>query len=225
MRAVLQRLLENRLFVKAEKCVFHAQTLGFLGFRVAPGRLEANPENIKAVKEWPKPNTRRRLQQFLGFANFYRRFIRDYSRIAAPLTRLTSPKQPFKWDSEAEEAFCLLKTCFSTHPILVQPDRRKQFVVEVDALETGVGAVLSQRAEDGKLHPCAFFSRRLTAAKRNYDVGNRELLTVKLALDEWRHWLEGAEHPFVIWTDHKNLAYIRDAKRLNAPQARWQFIF
>ena len=125
MRAVLQRLWENRLSVKAEKCVFHAQTLGFLGFRVAPGRLEADPEKIKAVKEWPTPNTRRRLQQFLGFAKFYRRFIRDYSRIAAPLTRLTSPKQPFKWDSAAEEAFCLLKTSFSTHPILVQPDRKK----------------------------------------------------------------------------------------------------
>ena len=124
-----------------------------------------------------------------------------------------------------EEAFCLLKTRFSTHPILVQPDHRRQFVVEVDASETGVGAVLSQQAEDRKLYPCAFFSRRLTAAERNYDVGDRELLAGKLALDEWRHWLEGAEHPFVIWTDHKNLAYIQDAKRLNSWQARWQLIF
>ena len=84
-------------------------------------------------------------------------------------------------------------------------------MVEVNASETGVGAVLSQRAEDWKLHPCAFFSRRLTAAERKYDVGNRELLSVKLVLDEWPHWLEGAEHSFVIWTENKNLAYIQDA--------------
>ena len=136
---------------------------------MAPGRIKADPGKIKAVKEWQTLNTRRCLQQFLGFANFYRRFIRNYSRIAAPLTKITLLKQPFKWVSAVEDAFCLLKTRFSTHPILVQPDRRKQFVVEVDASETGVGAVLSQRAEDGKLHPCAFFSRWLTAAERNYD--------------------------------------------------------
>ena len=91
VRAVMQLILENRLFVKGEKCMFHAQTLGFLGFRVAPGRLKADPEKIKAVREWPKPNTRRRLQQFLNLRSFYRRFIRDYSRIATLLTRRTSP--------------------------------------------------------------------------------------------------------------------------------------
>ncbi|KAI3353056.1 hypothetical protein L3Q82_019628 [Scortum barcoo] len=97
-----------------------------------------------------------------------------------------------------------------------------QFIVEVDASETGIGAVLSQRCPvDQKVHPCAFFSRRLTPAERNYDVGNRELLAVVLALQEWRHWLEGAEQPFLVWTDHKNLAYLRSAKRLNPRQARW----
>ncbi|KAI3358646.1 hypothetical protein L3Q82_015058, partial [Scortum barcoo] len=99
-----------------------------------------------------------------------------------------------------------------------------QFIVEVDASETGIGgAVLSQRCPvDQKVHPCAFFSRRLTPAERNYDdVGNRELLAVVLALQEWQHWLEGAEQPFLVWTDHKNLAYLRSAKRLNPRQARW----
>ncbi|KAI3360881.1 hypothetical protein L3Q82_012889, partial [Scortum barcoo] len=97
-----------------------------------------------------------------------------------------------------------------------------RFIVEVDASETGIGAVLSQRCPvDQKVHPCAFFSRRLTPAERNYDVGNRELLAVVLALQEWRHWLEGAEQPFLVWTDHKNLAYLRSAKRLNPRQARW----
>lgn len=94
------------------------------------------------------------------------------------------------------------------------------------ASDVGVGAVLSQKAKrDNKLHPCAFFSCRLTQAEKNYDIGNRELLAVKLALQEWRHWLEGAKHPFVIWTDHKNLTYIQEAKRLNPRQARWALFF
>lgn len=91
-------------------------------------------------------------------------------------------------------------------PILVQPDHSKQLIVEVDTSDSGVGAVLSQRSEgDGKLHLCAFFSRKLSPAERN-DVGYWELLAVKLALEEWRHWLEGVEQPFVVWTDHKNLS-------------------
>ena len=98
--------------------------------------------------------------------------------------------------------------------------------MEVDVSDSGVGAVLSQRSEtEGKMHPCAYFSRKLTPAERNYDVGNRELLAVKLALEEWRHWLEGTKHPFVVWTDHKNLIYLRDGKRLNSRQARWALFF
>ena len=98
-------------------------------------------------------------------------------------------------------------------------------MVEVDASDIGVGAVLSQRATDDKLHPCAFFSKKLSPAEHNYDVGNRELLAVKLALEEWRHWLEGTETPFTVWTDHKNLAYIQGAKCLNSCQARWALFF
>lgn len=92
----------------------------------------------------------------------------------------------------------------------------------MDASSSGVGAVLCQCAStDQKLHPCAFFSRRLTPAEWNYDVGNRELLVVKLALEEWMHWLEGSELSFILWTDHKNLAYIQTAKQLNSCQAHW----
>ena len=98
--------------------------------------------------------------------------------------------------------------------------------MEVDASNSGVGAVLSQRSDiDQKLHPCAFLSRRLSPAEKNYDVGNRELLAVKTALEEWRHWLQGSEVPFLVWTDHKNLEYLRSAKRLNSRQARWALLF
>uniref|UniRef100_A0A8C5HTM3 Gypsy retrotransposon integrase-like protein 1 n=3 Tax=Gouania willdenowi TaxID=441366 RepID=A0A8C5HTM3_GOUWI len=226
VRLVLERLWKNRLFAKAEKCEFHITTVSFLGFVISPGRVMMDPAKLSAVSEWPQPETRKQLQRFLGFANFYRRFIRDYSRVAAPLTALTSTSIPFQWTPKAEQAFQSLKVRFTSAPILVQPDPHLQFVVEVDASDSGVGAVLSQRTpSDQKLHPCAFFSRRLTPAERNYDVGNRELLAVKLALEEWRHWLEGAEHPFIVWTDHKNLEYIRSARRLNSRQARWALFF
>ncbi|XDV37360.1 hypothetical protein PO909_006967 [Leuciscus waleckii] len=226
VRRVLQRLLENWLFVKAEKCVFHAQSVPFLGHIVSSEGMRMDPDKVKAVIDWPSPDSRKALQRFLGFANFYRRFIRNFSQLAAPLTALTSPRTTFRWSDTAEAVFAKLKSRFVSAPILVAPDPSRQFVVEVDASEVGVGAVLSQRSStDDKMHPCAFFSHRLSPAERNYDIGNRELLAVKLALEEWRHWLEGSGVPFIVWTDHKNLEYIRTAKRLNSWQARWALFF
>lgn len=202
VRQVLQRLLENRLFVKGEKCEFHVETTAFLGYIITKGQIKADPVKVQAVLEWPEPTDRKQLQRFLGFANFYRRFIKDYSSITHALTSLTSPKLPFRWTPAASDAFSFLKNRFTAAPILIQPDLSKPFVVEVDASDVGVGAVLSQRSA-GSLQPCAFFSRRLSPAERTYDVGDRELLAIKLALEEWRHWLEGATHPFLVWTDHK----------------------
>uniref|UniRef100_A0A3P9M887 Gypsy retrotransposon integrase-like protein 1 n=1 Tax=Oryzias latipes TaxID=8090 RepID=A0A3P9M887_ORYLA len=226
VREVLSRLLENRLYVKAEKCEFHVPTISFLGFIIDSGNIRPDPAKIAAVTSWEPPTSGKQLQRFLGFANFYRRFIRNYSSIAAPLTQLTSVTKPFIWTPEAQSAFTTLKHLFTSAPILSQPDPLRQYVVEVDASDSGVGAILSQReVNSGKLKPCAFFSRKLSMAERNYDVGNRELLAIKLALEEWRHWLEGAEHPFIVWTDHKNLAYLRTAKRLNSRQARWCLFF
>ncbi|KAI3363811.1 hypothetical protein L3Q82_001216 [Scortum barcoo] len=223
VQAVLQRLLENSLFVKAEKCEFHASSVSFLGFIVGRGSLQMDPAKVSAVASWPTPSSRKQLQRFLGFANFYRRFIRGYSTVAAPLTALTSSKVTFQWSVAANEAFNTLKTRFTSAPILIMPDPERQFVLEVDASDVGVGAVLSAavvgRPEAASLR--FLLQETLAMAERNYDIGNRELLAVKLALEEWRHWLEGSKQPFLVWTDHKNLEYIRSAKRLNSRQARW----
>ncbi|XP_057694140.1 uncharacterized protein LOC130917073 [Corythoichthys intestinalis] len=174
---VLRRLLENSLFVKAEKCEFHVRSVSFLGQIVAEESLQMDPTKVTAVTSWPVPENRKKLQQFLGFANFYRRFIRNYSTVASPFTALPSTKVPFRWTPAADKAFGTLKARFTSAPILQMPDPERQFVVEVDASEVGVGAVLSQCAtSDGKLHPCAFYSRRLSAAEQNYDIENRELL-------------------------------------------------
>ena len=226
VRAVLERLLENRLFVKAEKCEFHAKTVEFLGHIIQKGAVRADSKKVQAVLDWERPADRTQLRRFLGFANFYRKFIRNFSQVAAPLNALTSVKVPFVWSPQAEEAFLTLKSRFTSAPVLIMPDPTRQFIVEVDASDSGVGAVLSQRDEaDQKLHPCAFYSRKLSPAERNYDVGNRELLAVHEALKEWRHWLEGAALPFVVLTDHKNLTYVQSAKRLNPRQSRWSLFF
>ncbi len=188
VRQVLQRLLENKLYAKAEKCEFHVSTVSFLGHIIAQGRAQMDPTKVSAMSEWPTPTSLKQLQRFLGFANFYRRFIHNYSRIAATLTALTSTSTPFHWTPEAETAFREFKRRFVSAPILIPPDPAMQFIVEVDASDTGVGAMLSQHSSaNDKIHPCAFFSCRLTPAEKNYDIGNRELLAVKLALVEWRH--------------------------------------
>lgn len=157
MRQILQCLLESKLFIKAEKCEFHVDTVVFLGYIITQGNLKPDPVKVRAVLDWPQPSNRRQLQCFLGFANFYRWFVQNFSQIALPLTSLTSPKECFQWDQEAQLAFTDLKERFATSPILRQLNQDQQFVVEVNASESGVGAVLSQCFE-GKLHPCAFFS-------------------------------------------------------------------
>lgn len=182
---------------------------------------------VKAVLEWPQPTTLKELQRFLGFANFYRRFIRNFSSVASPLTSLVNMgTHRLPWNESATQAFNQLKQRFTTAPILHHPDPELPFVVEVDASNTGLGAALSQRqGSPPKLHPCAFYSRKLNAAERNYDVGDRELLAMVAAFEEWRHWLEGANHSFTVFTDHKNLEYLRTAKRLNPRQACWSLFF
>ncbi len=181
---------------------------------------------MEAIRTWPIPSTIKELQRFLGFSNFYRRFIQNYSTLTSPLTNLLHNKpKSLSWSPAANDAFESLKEAFTQAPILVHPDPQSSFIVEVDASTTGVCAILSQQqGNPEKLHPCAF-SRKLSLAERNYDIGNRELLAIKLALEEWRHWLEGAQHPFTVLTDHKNLQYLKEAKRLNPRHARWALFF
>ncbi|KAK3565138.1 hypothetical protein QTP86_000246 [Hemibagrus guttatus] len=227
VREVLSRLQHHHLYVKLEKCEFHQSTVTFLGYVVSRRGVEMDVVKVQAVTDWPAPTTVRELQRILGFANFYRRFIRNYSSVAGPLTSLLRGKpKRLAWTDQARAAFQQLKDCFTTAPILRHPDPDLPFVVEVDASSSGLGAVLSQRhGQPGKLHPCVFYSRKLTTAEANYDVGNRELLAIKAALEEWRHWLEGACHPFQLLTDHCNLEYLRGAKSLNPRQARWALFF
>ncbi len=224
---VLLQLRKHQLYLKQEKCEFHRTTVQFLGYVINPEGIQMDQGKVQVINSWPQPQSVKELQRFLGFSNFYRRFIHNFSHLTAPITSLLRhhPKS-LSWTPEAITAFEKLKRAFCTAPILKHMEPQLPFVVEVDASTTGVGAVLSQyHGEPHLLHPCAFNSKKLTPAEQNYDIGNRELLAIKLALEEWRHWLEGAQHPFTIITDHKNLEYIQNAKRLNSRQARWALYF
>ncbi|KAL0167736.1 hypothetical protein M9458_035958, partial [Cirrhinus mrigala] len=227
VQQVLHKLRQYQLYLKLEKCEFHQSSVYFLGYNISAEGVHMDQRKVDAILKWPPPRTVKELQRFLGFSNFYRRFIQGYSSITAPLTSLLRGKpKHLTWNPAAHEAFQHLTHLFSTAPLLHHPDPELPFTVEVDASTAGVGAVLSQAAGDpALLHPCAFYSHKLSPAEQNYDVGNRELLAIKLALEEWRHWLEGARHPVTIITDHKNLQYLRDAKRLNPRQARWALFF
>ncbi|KAK3539560.1 hypothetical protein QTP70_010231, partial [Hemibagrus guttatus] len=184
---VLQRLRDYHLFLKAEKCTFHQPSVQFLGYNIDRSGVCMDERKVTAAKDWPIPTLVKELQTFLGFANFYRRFIQGFSSITSPLTSLLRNKpKSLSWTPAAMQAFDTLKIAFTTAPLLAHPDPDLPFVVEVDAPTTGVGAVLSQQqANSCKLHPCAFFSHKLNPAEVNYDIGNRELLAIKLALEEW----------------------------------------
>ncbi len=223
--SALQHLREFHLFLEAEKCSFHQPSVQFLGYNFNSGGIRMDEGKVDAIQTWPVPSTIKELQRFLGFSNFYRQFIQNYSTITSPLTSLLRNK-PKSWTPATKEAFETLKDAFTYAPILIHPDPRKPFIVEVDSSTTGVGAILSQQqGTPVQLHPCAFFSRKHSLAERNYDIGNREFLAIKLALEEWRHWLEGSQHPFTVLTDHKNLQHLREAKRLNPRQACWALFF
>ncbi len=173
-----------------------------------------DPQKIRTVIEWKKPATIREIQCFLGFANFYRIFIRNYSKIAAPYTRLTC-KDKLEWNAEADQAFETLKKAFTTAPILTHLDFQKLFFLETDASDFALRAVLSQPDKDGRLHPVAFHSWKFIATEINYEIHDKELLAIVNSFQEWRHFLEGAQHPVTVHIDHKNLEYFMSAKVLN----------
>ena len=221
VKKVLEVLASNKLYLKAEKCSFEQTQVEYLGLLISAGKMEMDPVKVEGVSSWPSPSNVKEVQSFLGFVNFYRRFIRDFSKIARPLHDLTRKDVAWNWTEHCQKAFDSLKNAVTSSPILIFPDDNKPYKLEADSSDYASGAVLSQESEDGKWHPVAFLSKSLNEVERNYDIHDKELLAIIRALEEWRHYLEGTKHKFEIWTDHKNLEYFMTAKKLNRRQARW----
>ena len=218
---VLERLKQHDLFVKPEKCSWKQRQIEYLGLIISHNEVRMDPVKVKGLAEWSTPTTVKQVQSFLGFGNFYRQFIKDFSTIARPLYDLTKKGIQWNWTEACQKAFEDLKKAFTSLPVLIMPDTTKSFRIEADASNFATGAVLSQLGDDGHRHPCAFLSQSFTEAERNYEIYDKELLAIIRALEEWRHYLEGAPHPVEVWTDHKNLGYFREAHKLNRRQARW----
>ena len=221
VRLVLSKLREYGLYAKFEKCAFERPSVEFLGYIVSPNGISMDQKKVVAIQEWQPPTRVRDVQSFLGFANFYRRFIKGFSSIAQPLVALTRKDKPFRWTPVEQTAFESLKTAFMSAPILLHPDPTKPFIVETDASDFAIGAILSQSDIDGILHPVAYFSRKFTAPEINYPIYDKELAAIIFAFEEWRPYLAGAQHRVQVVTDHKNLLYFTSTRTLNRRQARW----
>ena len=178
LQAVIRRIEEAGLKLKPSKCRFVCKEVEYLGHLVTPEGLRTNERLIEAIKQFPRPTDVTEVRRFLGLSSYYRRFIRNFSRIAEPLRELTRKDTPFLWTQSCKEAMCQLKEKLTTAPVLAYPSFDKPFTVETDASISGIGAVLSQVQEDAKLHPVAYASRSLSSAERNYSVTELETLAV-----------------------------------------------
>uniref|UniRef100_A0A0W0GEN7 Putative reverse transcriptase-rnase h-integrase n=1 Tax=Moniliophthora roreri TaxID=221103 RepID=A0A0W0GEN7_MONRR len=214
-------LKKHDLFLKLEKCEFDVTEVVFLGMVIRPGYIAMDSVKLAGIAKWEPPQTVKGVRAFLGFGNFYRKFIGKYAQLTRPLNDLLQKNQRFEWTRECQIAFDLLKAKFLSEPILIMPDIDKPFIIEADASKWATGAVLRQKGTDGEWHPCGYLSKSLSPMEQNYEIYDRELLAIYRALMEWRHYLMGGKFKIVILSDHKNLTYIRMAQKLNRRQARW----
>ncbi|KAJ1571010.1 hypothetical protein NDA11_006716 [Ustilago hordei] len=193
---VLTHLRSNRLFAKLSKCEFHTKTVEFLGYIIKLTGIEMDPEKVRTVKEWPMPESIHDIQRFLGFANFYRRFIAHFAHIAKPLTALVKPIEQFKkceLPEEAQQAFHKLIQAFTSAGVL------QHFNYHLP-------------------------TRKMSSAKKNYEIHDKELLAVVACLTQWRHMLAGLPSQLVILTDHEALKYFKSQRRITGRQARWAIL-
>ena len=221
VRKVLEALRAAGLQLDIEKCEFFVTETTYLGLIISDKGIQMDPQKVAAIKEWLSPKNVRDIQAFVGFANFYRRFVRGFSEIASPLIKLTKKNKVFAWDEKCEKAFQALKDAFLSDTVLMNFDPEKKIVVEVDASDWVVGGVLSQYDDEGTLRPVAFFSKKHSPAEINYETYDKELMAIVRAFEEWRAELEGAAFPIQVISDHKNLEYFMTTKQLSRRQARW----
>lgn len=229
VRKVLQRMRENNLQLDIRKSCFMAQEVKYLGMYVGTNGLRMDPTKVEAVTNWRTPRSVKDVQAFLGFANFYRRFIQGFSKLAAPLTNQTKgpkddkTKQPLHWSTECQTAFDALKAAFTSAPILAHFDPDRESWVETDASDYVAAATLSQKDDSGILRPVAYLSSKMTPQEINYEIYDKELLAIVKAFEKWRPELMSTKegNPVNVLSDHKNLEWFMTTKDLNRRQARW----
>ncbi|CAI7910022.1 unnamed protein product [Closterium sp. NIES-53] len=190
LRRVFEILRRERFYVKLSKSEFALKKVQFLGHMVSAQGVHVDPKKIEAVRTWKTPENVKELQQFLGFANYYNRFVPNYAKIAAPLTNLLKKNTPYQWEAKHQEAVEQLKTALTSAPVLILPDPELDYIIEADASDQAVGAVLMQDQGKG-LQPIAYLSKKLHGAELNYPIHDKEALAIVNAFKAWRCYLEG----------------------------------
>jgi len=204
-REILQILRKVGLYCKASKCDFHRDKIELLGVMVNKEGFGLEDKKVNNIRDWPTPMSLTEMKRFIGFCNFYRRFIRNFSIIARPLHDLDKKGVPWVWTMTQQQSFDQLKDLILSEPCLAHADLEKTFRMETDASAFAYGAALSQKQDNGKFHPVGFMSKSMVPAERNYDAYDREALGIVKPLQHWRYWLEGTQKPIEIITNHKNL--------------------
>ncbi len=217
---ILTRLEEHDLYLKPEKCTFETLEVEYLGLIIRHGKIQMDPVKVAGVDGWKPPKNLTELRGFTGFINFYRQFIKGFSKIAKPLNELTKKDVAWEWTPERQQAFETLKRLVCSEPVLLMPTLENPFELEVDASSFAIGATLSQQDELRRWHPVAYFSETLSEAEQNYDIYDRELLAIVKSLRHWRTYLAGAPHQVVIHTDHANLLYWKEPRKISRRVAR-----
>ena len=219
--AVLDRLHRAGLTLNPEKCTLFRTEVAFLGHVLSPDGVAADPEKVSQVAQWPVPRTAKELHSFLGLASFFRKFVRSFAEIAAPLFTLTSKEVDFRWTDEAQEAFERLKGALIAAPVVALPRFGPEaglFTLDCDCSDLGAGAVLFQE-QDGEQRVIAFASRKLSKSQRNYSTTRKELLACVLFVQHFRHYLLGKK--FRLRTDHASLQWLINFKQPSGMIARW----
>ena len=220
LQIVMSRISDYYLKVKLSKCFFAQPQVYLLGHVVDKHGVHVDDEKIQVIKNTPIPVTRTDLRSFLGLAGYYRRFICDFAKTSAVLHSETSGNTKLTWNAEMTDAFNTLKEKLTTPPVLSFPNFDDQFIVETDASNVSVGAVLSQKKEDGKVHPIQYASRTMTKQERNYSTCERDALAVIFALKKYRVYLLSSL-PFKLITDHMALRWAFQKKDIHGRLARW----
>src|SRR5258708_3849624 len=218
---VLHHLCMAGLYANLKKCKFHTDTVEYLGFILSPKGLQMDPTKVSTIQDWPEPWKVQDVQAFLGFANFYWRFIHDYSETTLPLNHLCKKSTTWHFGVEEATAFHNLKRSFRSTLVLAHWAPDLTMMVEMDTSNCAIVGILSVTTEDGEIWPVAFYSHMLQSAEQNYDTHNKELLAIYEAFKSWHHYLEGSAKTIDMVMDHKNLEYFTTTKKLTRWQARW----
>jgi hypothetical protein len=205
LRQVLQLLKRDNWKVKTTKCAFGQQQISYLGHVINSNGVSSDPDKINKVAQWPTPANNKDVRSFLGLAGYYRKFVKHFGIIARPLFNLLKKNTPFVWTDDTDTAFQLLKQSLIEAPVLRLPDFGKTFVIDTDACDTGVGAVLQQEG-----HPIAYMSKPLSPKNRGLSTYEKECLAILMAIEQWRAYLQHQE--FLIRTDQKSLVHLGEQR-------------